>query len=163
MTERRLYAGNEEDQRLAAAMLEHGMIPQAEPPRAEPAAPKGGGLVKLTENSLDGSYECVRRPLKPLTLQAAPPLPPAEADTEVLLNGLIEECRFLMREVAFHSARLTPSADDRVRFLSAAESLALTSGKLADSIARLRLGTKDGEKRHRLIFEHAPPPPGDTP
>jgi hypothetical protein len=49
--------------------------------------------------------------------------------TEALLNGLIEDCRFLIREVAFHSARLTPDAGHRLQFLSSAESLAVTAPK----------------------------------
>jgi hypothetical protein len=87
-----------------------------------------------------------------------PALPSSACDTETLLNGLIEECRFLLREVAFNSARLTPNVDDRVRFLSSAESLAMTGAKIADTVVRLRAGSSAEEHRHRVIYEHAQPP-----
>ncbi|MDE1987664.1 MAG: hypothetical protein KGL56_07430 [Alphaproteobacteria bacterium] len=79
----------------------------------------------------------------------------AAADTEALLNGLIAECRFLVREVAFHSARLTPNPDDRMRFLSAAESLVITGAKVGDAVARLRGGgSVVEERRQRILVEH---------
>lgn len=92
---------------------------------------------------------------------------PSPADTETLLNGLIEDCRFLIREVAFHSARLTPDPNDRLRFLSSAESLASTGAKIATAIATLRAGPKPepvSENRYRMIVEHvqsAPPGGGE--
>jgi len=80
---------------------------------------------------------------------AAPP------DTETLLNGLIEECRFLMREVAFHSMRLTSDVDDRLRFMSAAESMAMTGAKVGESVAKLRGGTTVvEERRQHMLVEH---------
>ena len=129
-----------------------------------PAAPAG---LKPLDKPSDDIYEMFEEgPPVPLTrLAAQPALPPSACDTETLLNGLIEECRYLLREVAFNSARLTPNVDDRVRFLSSAESLAMTGAKIADTVVRLRAGSSGEEHRHRVIYEHAqrppPPPPGE--
>ncbi|MDE2109773.1 MAG: hypothetical protein KGJ79_01425 [Alphaproteobacteria bacterium] len=95
----------------------------------------------------------------------------AAADTETLLNGLIAECRFLVREVAFQSACLTPNPDDRMRFLSAAQNIVITGARVGEAVAKLRKGgvSKVEERRHHMVFEHrqaetSPPPPrGDTP
>jgi hypothetical protein len=102
-------------------------------------------------------YRTQRQPrlADPAAKRAAPardgPLP----DTETLLNALIEECRFLMREVAFHSMRLTPDADDRLRFMSAAESLAVTGAKVGETVAKLRGGNGVvEERRQRILVEH---------
>ncbi len=95
----------------------------------------------------------------------------AAADTETLLNGLIAECRFLVREVAFQSARLTPNPDDRMRFLSAAQNIVITGAKVGEAVAKLRKGgvSKVEERRHHMVYEHrqaqASPlsPPGEMP
>jgi hypothetical protein len=84
------------------------------------------------------------------------PLPPP-GDTETELNGLIAECRFLMREIAFNSARLTYDPDDRIRFLSAAQSMALTAAKIGKTVAQLRGagGASAVEThRHEMIYTH---------
>jgi hypothetical protein len=86
------------------------------------------------------------------------------SDTETELNSLIAECRFLMREIAFNSARLTYDAGDRIRFLSSAESMALTAAKIGDTIGRLRGGGAPAveTRRHEMVYTHVqptPPPP----
>jgi hypothetical protein len=130
-----------------------------------PDAPQSGdseapaGLAPLDKPS-DDIYEMFDEgPPVPLPrLADQPALPPSASDTETQLNGLIEECRFLLREVAFNSARLTPNVDDRIRFLSSAESLAITGAKIADTVVRLRAGSSAEERRHRVIYEHAQTP-----
>ena len=118
------------------------------------------GLAPLDPPATDADNLFDSGPPVPLPrLADQPALPPPAADTEALLNGLIEECRYLLREVAFNSARLTPNADDRIRFLSSAESLAMTGAKIADTIGRLRGGSSEAEHRHRVIYEHASSPP----
>jgi hypothetical protein len=79
--------------------------------------------------------------------------------TEALLNGLIEDCRFLIHEVAFHSARLTPDAQHRLQFLASAQTLAVTGAKVARTIAQLRRNTppEPEESRYRMIIEHVKP------
>jgi hypothetical protein len=85
----------------------------------------------------------------------------AASDTEALLNGLIEDCRFLIREVAFHSARLTPDANHRMQFLDSAKALAVTGAKVGRTIAKLRQDKppEPEENRYRMIIEHVQNPP----
>jgi len=134
--------------------------------KAKALAETPDGLAPLNPPATDVDELFDPGPPVPLPrLAEQPVLPPSAADTEALLNGLIEECRFLLREVAFNSARLTPDADDRIRFLNSAESLVVTSTKVADAIGRLRANgsPRTEEHRHRLIYEHvqapSPPPP----
>ncbi len=95
----------------------------------------------------------------------------AAAGTEALLNGLIAECRFLAREVAFHSARLTPNPDDRIRFLSAAQSIVATGATIGEAVAKLHKSSapRVQERRHHMIYERRqtedlpPSPPGEMP
>jgi hypothetical protein len=117
-------------------------------------------------NEVEDFLDDVPHRAEPLPPLAPPPsLPCAAADTETLLNGLIEECRYLLREVAFNSARLTADADDRIRFLSSAESLAMTGAKIADTVARLPANgsARIEERRHRVIYEHAQTPSPPSP
>jgi hypothetical protein len=81
------------------------------------------------------------------------PITPA-SDTETELNGLIAECRFLMREVAFASACLTYDPSDRIRYLTAAQGLASTAAVLADSVGRLRAAPlpKVETRRHEMVY-----------
>jgi hypothetical protein len=91
-------------------------------------------------------------------LTGDPAPPPVPSDTETELNGLIAECRYLMREIAFNSARLTYDPDDRIRFLSSAESLALTAAKIGRSVAQIRAaGREPGAvetHRHEMVYTH---------
>lgn len=76
------------------------------------------------------------------------------ADTETLLNELIGECGFLMREVAFRCIIQTTNPDERIRFMNAAMGLAETGAKVAESVGRLRGVLPFSETRQRLIVEH---------
>lgn len=90
-----------------------------------------------------------------LSAEPAPLAPPADTETE--LNGLIAECRYLMREIAFNSARLTYDPDDRVRFLASAQSMALAAAKVGRTVAQLRGaggGTRVETKRCELVYRH---------
>ena len=105
-----------------------------------------GGMVP-PKISGDGRHDTVR-------LFASKTLP-TPADTETELNGLIAECRFLMREVAYHSACLTYDPEDRIRYLTAAQNMALTGAKVGETVAKLRGGTPAVEiRRHELIYTH---------
>lgn len=115
--------------------------------RAE-AAKNDGTLPTRLGGFFDDNKRLVRLPD---TARPSPGL-----DTEALLNGLIDDCRFLIKEVVFHSARLTPDANDRLRFLASAETLAITAAKVGGTIAELR-GNKpsaEAESRYRMIVEH---------
>ena len=59
---------------------------------------------------------------------------------------------------------MTYDADDRIRFLSAAESMALTAAKIGDTVGRLRGGGTPvvETRRHELVYTHiqtTPPSP----
>jgi hypothetical protein len=120
------FAESEEDKVKEAEQIswERSMLSWAE---------QNGGLVPADEeDELPRHWKLVRIPDAP---GAAPRSCP---DTETLLNRLIQECGFLMHEVAFHSARLTPEVNARIRFLNMAKSLAKTGSKIARTIAKLR-------------------------
>jgi len=71
-------------------------------------------------------------------------------DAETELTAVIAECRYFMREMAFESARMTPIASDRLRFIESARSLAEVSAKVGHSVATVRnpaLGEPDEKKR----------------
>ncbi len=66
------------------------------------------------------------------------PLADVPDDAEIELTAVIAECRYLMREMAFESARTTPIASDRLKFIESARTLAETSAAVGKSIAPLR-------------------------
>lgn len=83
--------------------------------------------------------------------------PDVSHDTEAELAALIGECRYFMREIAFHSARLVPSAEDRIKFIDAACHLARTGADVGKAAAKLRAQSTQGpmrEERRRMVFEH---------
>jgi hypothetical protein len=82
------------------------------------------------------------------------PSPANTADTETLLNALIGECHFMMREVAFRCIIQSTDADNRVRFMNSAMNLAETGAKVAETVGRLRGVLPANETRRRMIFEH---------
>ncbi|HEX3673700.1 MAG TPA: hypothetical protein VHU87_05455 [Rhizomicrobium sp.] len=60
--------------------------------------------------------------------------------TEALLNDLIGECHFLMRETAFRSICQCTDPGDRRSFMASAMEFAKTGAEVAGSIARLQGG-----------------------
>ena len=59
-------------------------------------------------------------------------------DTEKLLNEMIGECGFLMREVAFRCIIQSCGVEDRLAFMRSAVSFAETGATVAKAVARLR-------------------------
>ncbi|MDE2162210.1 MAG: hypothetical protein KGL56_00655 [Alphaproteobacteria bacterium] len=115
-------------------------------------AEQNGGLVPADdEGEFPPHWKLVRIPDVPGAARR-----PCQ-DTETLLNRLIEECGFLMHEVAFHSARLTPEVNARIRFLNMAESLAKTGSKIARTIAKLRTPAPAGAPREPIDCGRASP------
>jgi cation transport regulator ChaB len=103
-----------------------------------------------------------------IRFKQVPAAAPQPLDTESELNALIAECRFLVHEVAFNSARLTYDPDDRIRFLGSAESLAITATKVADAIGRLRSAGQPQPQaidlhRHELVYTHVQTSPSPRP
>ncbi|HVU19169.1 MAG TPA: hypothetical protein VHE09_00435 [Rhizomicrobium sp.] len=85
-----------------------------------------------------------------------------DGDTEYLLNGLIAECHYMMRELALPTAAETKDSETRQQYISCAMNLALTGAKLGKSVAEVRSAGMTRELRQRHIIEHleraAPPP-----
>ena len=94
----------------------------------------------------DGRAESAQNGEPSVPSAAAPP------DTETLLNGLIEECRSLLRDVAFRSACLTPDADERIRFLTAAQNLATTGANVGKGFLDWPAGKAEQVKARRDAF-----------
>ncbi|MBV9993194.1 MAG: hypothetical protein JOZ72_18115 [Alphaproteobacteria bacterium] len=74
------------------------------------------------------------------------------AETEDLLNGLIAECHYLMREVALPSAASTSWVDSRNTYLTQAMRLAGTGAEIAGAVAKLRIADRvTPEAQGRII------------
>ena len=135
---------NDED---AAARAAADPILQWESDVEAEAAAQGGTLAPEIPPYFSPKNRLVRLP----DIKVAVPC----ADTEIILNGLIEDCRMLIREVAFHTARLTPDPDIRLRALTSAQTLAVAGAKVGKTIAAIKSCKKDkSETRHRMIVEH---------
>jgi hypothetical protein len=144
---------NEEDAAKAAAALAAGPAPdpilQWERDMEAEAAAHGGILPPDIPPYFSPNNRLVRLP------DVKAPAP--SADTEIILNGLIEDCRMLIREVAFHTARLTPDPDIRLRALTTAQTLAVAGATVGKTIAAIRTRkSEQAETRHRMIVEHVP-------
>jgi hypothetical protein len=64
--------------------------------------------------------------------------PMPEDETEALLNALIGEMHFNMREIAFGSMRQATDLSDRMEWVNASIRMAECGAKVAESVARLR-------------------------
>jgi hypothetical protein len=74
------------------------------------------------------------------------------AETEDLLNGLIAECHYLMREVAMPSAIGTSWEETRNGFLRQAMGLAAVGAEVAGAVAKLRIADRvSPEAQGRII------------
>jgi len=80
-----------------------------------------------------------------------PPAGPVP-DTETLLNSLIDECGFLMREVAFRLMRTAPENDVVALNLARAMQLADTGARVGLAIAKLRKASA-AENRQTITLE----------
>ncbi|HTT98093.1 MAG TPA: hypothetical protein VMF58_08585 [Rhizomicrobium sp.] len=61
-----------------------------------------------------------------------------DGDTEYLLNGVIAEMHFIMRELAVPTAAETRDADMRRRYIASSIDLALAAAKVGKTVAGLR-------------------------
>ena len=117
------------------------------------------GLVPFRDDLPPTGY--VHHPRIPKPARAAPqkyvPPQPAQDDVETELTALISECRFFMREVSFHSARLACKAGERAQFVDTACRLAQTGATIGKTVAKLRGAgtTSSAEHIQRIIVEHA--------
>lgn len=93
-------------------------------------------------------------PLPELPVSAAPGESDPSVQTEDLLNGLIGECHYLMREVAFRSICQCSDPVDRVQFMRMAMDFAKTGAEVANAVVHLRGGTVISETRQTIRVEH---------
>jgi len=134
-----------------------GSIPALETDLIAAADERGGILapkrkVKVFMDEQPCLPDPAREPALARPAAAPQTLPPAAVALEEELAAIVSECRFLMREVSFHSARLTPDADDRIRFLDSACRLATTGAAVGDTVARLRAAALPAAQMSRSVF-----------
>lgn len=82
--------------------------------------------------------------------------------TEDLLNGLIAECHYWMRDLVMPTACRTRDANVRRDFVNTAMEFAVTGARVGEAIAKLRAAGQVTELRQRHVVEHVervlPPP-----
>ena len=93
-------------------------------------------------------------PLPELPVSAARGESDRSTQTEDLLNGLIGECHYLMREVAFRSICQCSDPNDRAQFMRTAMDFAKTGAEVANTVVHLRGGTVTSETRQTICVEH---------
>ena len=76
-----------------------------------------------------------------------------EDDTENMLNEMIADCQFLMREVAYRCIAQASDPADRSEFLGRALDCAAVGAKIADSISRLRAVPLDEDRKMAIMLE----------
>ena len=70
-----------------------------------------------------------------------------EGDTEYLLNGVIAEMHYLMRELALPTAADTGDADVRRRFITSSIEIAHAAAKVGKTVAGLRAASQPHASR----------------
>jgi hypothetical protein len=146
-------------QRLEALKNRAALAEQLLPllPAAAPEQSKPVGLLRgiAFDPDLPGRNARFEAAIPQLDV-AAPPerLPDLDDQTESLLNAMIGECHFLMREVAFPSMCHAGVADDRLHWLGKAMDLAKTGATVAKAVARLRHGPVVRESHQKITVEN---------
>jgi len=92
-------------------------------------SPFGGPFV--------GGREVEMREAAPFPTPALAPIA-RDGDTEYLLNGVIAEMHYIMRELAVPTAAETGDADMRRRYIGSSIELALAAAKVGKTVAGLR-------------------------
>lgn len=93
------------------------------------------------------------RPTSELKLSRQDVLP-RDGETHLLLNAIIGECHFLMREVTFRSLCRSTELEDRMTWLNATMKLAETGARVGDSVARLMNGPEIRHTQHTQMIQH---------
>lgn len=124
---------------------------------AEQASPRAVGLLRGVPFDPDAPGRIA--PYVPAIpqLEIAPvpqQLPAVDDQTEALLNAIIGECHFYMREVTFPSLCHAGNADDRMGWIGKAVQLAETGARVGKAVARLRHGPDAKESRHHITVEN---------
>jgi hypothetical protein len=72
---------------------------------------------------------------------------------ENALNAIIEDCHYLMREVAWRGIVQAADTDERLAFLNTALKCAETSARTAKAVARLRAFPLDEDRKDAVLVE----------
>lgn len=124
---------------------------------AQPVEVRGQSLAALTPACRYSS-----KPISPLDIsressedydRTGEGMENVDRKTRALLNDLLGECHFLMKEVAFRSICQSGDVETRMDFLNAAMRLAETGAKVGDSAGRLRNGPVVSQTAHRMTVE----------
>lgn len=73
--------------------------------------------------------------------------------TERALNAIIEDCHFLMREVAYRGMVHAADTGERLAFLKTALKCAETGASTAKAVARLRAFPLDDDRQNAILLE----------
>ncbi|HEY8696950.1 MAG TPA: hypothetical protein VIM02_04985 [Rhizomicrobium sp.] len=122
---------------------------QDRPPRGPERVPLRG---ELFQPDAPGLYP-FSRPTSELKLSREDVLP-RDGETHLLLNAIIGECHFLMREVTFRSLCRATELEDRMTWLTASMKLAETGARVGDSVARLLNGPEIRHTQHTQMIQH---------
>jgi hypothetical protein len=151
----KLRALLEHEVRTRAARAAPGAEISALMPAPAEAAPAPVILRGVEFDPYAPAHWTRREPRLPqLNIAPPPDLPAANDRTESLLNDIIGECHFLMREVAFRSLCQEQAAEDRVSWVNTALRMAETGAKVAKSVARLRHGPAIRESHQKITVEN---------
>ncbi len=72
---------------------------------------------------------------------------------ETVLTSLIDECHFLMSEVAYRCIVQSPNVEDRLVLMKSAMSFAETGAKVAKALAALRSAPIDPDRRTEMLVQ----------
>ena len=111
------------------------------PDIAVPVAARPAPVLDLPPRAPEHDLDRIRR----RTLLADNP--------ETVLTALMDECHFLMSEVAFRCIVQSHGVEDRLKFMSSAASFAATGAKVAKALAVLRSAPMDPDRRTEILFE----------
>jgi hypothetical protein len=74
---------------------------------------------------------------------------------DILLTGILDECHFLMREVATESALRAETVQDRLAFVQTGLACARTGAKVAESIAAMQNTPMSVDRANAIVLELA--------
>lgn len=130
--------------------------PDGVPPPLQDRAPRGPEPVPLRGELFQPDAPGLNpfsRPTSELKLSREDVLP-RDGETHLLLNAIIGECHFLMREVTFRSLCRSTELEDRMTWLTASMRLAETGARVGDSVARLLNGPEIRHTQHTQMIQH---------
>ncbi len=127
-------------------------------PSAAPSGPQPPLLVvPLSAGPAHGQLAPLDLPPRPNYLDPVHPLRRAELamSPELVLTDILQECHYIMRDVALRTLLPPTDVQDRLAFTRSAMDCAETAGSLAKAIARMRALPMDEDRKLALTVEAA--------